>query len=128
MKLLLDTHAFIWFIDGTGQLSQVACNLIGDSRNEKYISIASAWEVAIKVSKGKLTLASPVEQLFPQQIQSNGFYLLGIEWAHLKHVRELPWHHRDPFDRMLIAQAIVEQMVIVSADAAFDAYSITRLW
>jgi PIN domain nuclease of toxin-antitoxin system len=128
VRLLLDTQAFLWFIEGDPQLSNVARTAIQDSRNEKWVSIASAWEAAIKTSKGKLKLAQPVHLHYPSQLQLNGFSLLEIRWDHLAQLQVLPWHHKDPFDRLMIAQAIAEQMDIVGIDALFDAYSITRLW
>ena len=128
MKLLLDTHTFLWFIDGNPQLSQVAHSLIEDLANQSVISVASLWEMAIKVSLGKLTLDEPFETLIPQQLHLNSFGLLDITLPHISYITSLPFHHRDPFDRLLIAQATVEQIPIVSGDVAFDAYSVTRLW
>lgn len=128
MKLLLDTHTFIWFIMGSSHLSNTARALIEDSANEKFLSVVSLWEIAIKLSIGKLTLAAPFDVLIPQQLRVNGFELLNIEIAHVSAVVTLPFHHRDPFDRLLIAQGMSEKMAIVSIDAAFDAYPVTRLW
>jgi len=128
MKLLLDTHTFLWFIIGNPNLSVNARALIEGQANEKYFSIASLWEVAIKVSIGKLVLSAPFDTLIPQQLSVNGFELLNLEVPHAAALIKLPFHHRDPFDRLLIAQAMVEQMHIVSIDSTFDAYRITRLW
>lgn len=128
MRLLLDTHAFLWFIQDGAKLSPYAKTLIEDGSNEALLSIASPWEIAIKTRIGKLTLAEPFDVLVPREILRNDFHLLPIELAHLAVVADLPLHHRDPFDRLLIAQALVEQMPILSADADFDAYGITRLW
>lgn len=128
MKLLLDTHAFLWFIMGSQNLSADARALIEDAANEKFLSVASLWEMAIKLSIGKLTLSAPFDVLFPEQLTLNGVNLLGIKVEHAAAVAALPFHHRDPFDRLLIAQAMAEKMSIVSIDAAFDAYSVTRLW
>ena len=128
MRLLLDTHAFLWFFIGNTSLSATARALIEDESNEKFFSVASLWEIAIKVSIGKLTLSAPFDDIFPDQIANNGIDLLGITSAHVSAITTLPFHHRDPFDRLLIAQALIEQMQIVSADAALDAYSITRIW
>jgi PIN domain nuclease of toxin-antitoxin system len=128
MKLLLDTHVFLWFIMGSPHLSAEARALIEDEKNRKFISVASLWEIAIKSSIGKLSLSAAFDQLIPQQLSLNGFELLPIEIAHLATVTTLPFHHRDPFDRLLIAQAMTEQMPIVSSDSAFDAYTnLTRL-
>ena len=128
MRLLLDTHSFLWFIGGHSNLSATARSLIEDPANQSFVSVASLWEMAIKVSLGKLTLKSPFETLVPQQLQPNGFGLLAITVDHLASVISLPFHHRDPFDRLLVAQATVEQMPLVGRDLAFDAYGIQRLW
>jgi len=128
MKLLLDTHIFLWFIVGSPHLTAEDRALIEDERNRKFISVASLWEIAIKSSIGKLTLSAPFDQLIPQQLSLNGFELLPIDIPHLATVATLPFHHRDPFDRLLIAQAVTEKMPVVSSDSAFDAYtSLTRL-
>ena len=128
MKLLLDTHAFLWFVMGDARLSKTARAVIEDPANDKVVSAASHWEVAIKAATGKLTLAEPFHILVPREISSNGFDILPIGLAHSSAVVNLPFHHLDPFDRMLIAQAIVEQLPIITADAQFDAYGITRVW
>ena len=128
MKLLLDTHSFLWFISGHSSLSSTAQAYIEDAANQSFLSVASLWEMAIKLSIGKLTLAQPFETLIPQQMNLNGIVPLRIEMEHLAMVTKLPFHHRDPFDRLLIAQAMVEQIPIVGADRTFDAYSIKRLW
>jgi PIN domain nuclease of toxin-antitoxin system len=128
MKLLLDTHAFLWFVMGSANLSGNARAFIEDISNENLLSIASLWEMAIKVSLGKLTLSAPFDQLIPEQLNLNGIGLLHIEIDHVSLLATLPFHHRDPFDRLLIAQAISEKIPVVSIDSAFDAYGITRLW
>ncbi len=127
MRLLLDTHAFLWFIGGDRQLSMSARRLIEDESNIRYLSIASAWEIAIKVGVGKLDLRMPLAA-FWDQIPGNGITLLSIGIEQLSVIAELPLHHRDPFDRLLIAQTLAERLPIVSADALFDTYPITRLW
>lgn len=128
MNLLLDTHAFLWFIEGSERLSATARELIEESANRPFLSAASLWEMAIKLSLGRLHMGRPFEDLIPEQMRLNGIQLLGIELEHVAPVTTLPFHHRDPFDRLLVAQAMVEQMPIVSADPAFDAYPIGRLW
>ena len=128
MKLLLDTHTFLWFIMGNPTLSANARAFIEDQGNDKFLSVASLWEIAIKVSIGKLALSAPFDTLIPQQLSANGFELLRLEVNHAAALINLPFHHRDPFDRLLIAQARIEQMQIVSVDSAFDAYQIQRLW
>jgi len=128
MKLLLDTHAFLWFIAGSANLSSDARALNEDGANECWLSVASLWEMAIKTSLGKLTLSAPFDVLIPQQLSLNGVELLDIKTTHASLVATLPFHHRDPFDRLLVAQAMAEQMPVVSVDPAFDAYAVTRLW
>jgi PIN domain nuclease of toxin-antitoxin system len=128
MKLLLDTHAFLWFVSNHKNLSAAAQTAIADPINDVYFSAASHWEIAIKVSTGKLTLTAPFKDLIEQSITKNDFTPLAIEVAHSDVVLRLPFHHRDPFDRMLVAQAIYEQMSVVSGDPGFDAYGVRRIW
>ena len=128
MKLLLDTHTLLWFIAGSASLSASARALIEDAANEKFVSIVSVWETAIKVSIGKMLLSAPFDVLFPRQLEINGFELLPVKVEHTSVVTTLPFHHRDPFDRLLIAQAIEEKMTLVSVDAVFDGYGVSRLW
>ena len=128
MKLLLDTHTLLWFIAGNTNLSASARSLIEDASNEKFVSIASVWETAIKISIGKMSLSTPFDVLFPHQLEINGFELLPVKIEHTSVVATLPFHHRDPFDRLLIAQAIEEKMTLVSVDEIFDDYSVKRLW
>ncbi len=127
MRLLLDTHAFLWFIDDSSRLSTQAKDLL-NSDADLLLSTASLWEIAIKASIGKLILAQPYNVLIPQQLALNSIEILPINLAHLALLSTLPFHHRDPFDRLLVAQAMVESLEVVSADASLDAYSITRLW
>lgn len=127
MRLLLDTHTFLWFIEDSSKLSPEAKKLL-ESEGELLLSIASLWEMAIKVSIGKLTLAQPFDTFIPQQLSKNAIRLLPISIAHLGSVSTLPFHHRDPFDRLLIAQAIAEQLPIVSIDDKFDSYPVKRVW
>jgi len=127
-RLLLDTHAFLWWVADAPQLSEAARRAIGDANNECYLSVASCWEMAIKSSLGKLRLARPVERFVTEQLAANGFALLGIEMRHTAKVEKLPFHHRDPFDRLLIAQAMAEKLCIVSADSAFPDYGVKLLW
>jgi PIN domain nuclease of toxin-antitoxin system len=128
MRLLLDTHAFLWFIEGDSRLNVMMRTLIAEPANPVYISTASLWEMSIKISTGKLGLSQPFQILIPQQTTLNDITLLHIEIAHLNTVITLPSHHRDPFDRLIIAQAMVEGLPIASADKAFDLYAVTRLW
>ena len=128
MKTLLDTHAFLWFISGDSKLSDRAKSSIEDDGNEKLVSMASMWEMAIKISIGRLKVLESFEFLIPRQIQINGFELLPIQFEHVSKVSYLPFHHRDPFDRLLVSQCIIEKCAIISRDAAFDSYPIVRLW
>ena len=128
MKLLLDTHTLLWFIAGSASLSASSRSSIEDVTNEKFVSIVSIWETAIKVSIGKMSLSAPFDVLFPHQLEVNGFELLPVKIEHTSVVTTLPFHHRDPFDRLLTAQAIEEKMTLVSVDAVFDDYGVTRLW
>jgi len=127
MKLLLDTHAFLWFIDDSPALSTWGKALL-EADNELFLSVGSLWQIAVKLRLGKLTVAMPTESLMTEQLTANNIETLPISVPHLVHVSTLPLHHRDPFDRLIIAQAIVEQMSVASADPAFDAYPIERLW
>ena len=127
MKLLLDTHTFLWFIEDSPKLSPEAKGLL-ESEAGLLLSIASIWEMAIKISIGKLSLPSPFDEFVSEQLSKNSIELFPIRLAHLGLVSTLPFHHRDPFDRLLIAQAMTEQYPIVSIDDKFDAYSVKRLW
>ncbi len=128
MKLLLDTHAFLWFVGGHPKMSRSARALIEDTNNQSLVSVASLWEMAIKLSLRKLDLEQPFDPFIPQQLARNGFGLLQIGVKHIAELISLPFHHRDPFNRLLIAQANTEKMPLVSRDAAFDAYGVERLW
>ncbi len=127
MKLLLDTHTFLWFIDGNPHLSARAKGLL-ESDVDLLLSVASLWELAIKASIGKLKLAQPYNVFVPQQLADNDIEILPISLAHVEIISSLPFYHRDPFDRLIIAQAMIEQLPIVSIDATLDAYAIKRLW
>ena len=128
MRLLLDTHTFIWFVTDSPRISITAKTLIEDEYNEKLLSVASIWEMAIKHSIGKLSFKLPFKSFIVSQMQQNSMELLNIQFDHLNIVSSLPLHHRDPFDRLIVAQGIVEKIPIVGADQAFDSYSVQRLW
>lgn len=128
MKLLLDTHTFLWFLMDDPRLSTKARGLIEDATNEIVISVASLWEMAIKISLGKLQLGQPYDIFIPQQLALNSIGVLDITVRHTAEILSLPFHHRDPFDRLLIAQAGVEHIAIISSDSAFDAYGVNRVW
>lgn len=128
MRLLLDTHALLWFVWNHPNLTAAARTLIGDPNNTILLSVASMWEIAIKVSIGKLSLADPYEVFMNQAIATTGLTVLPIEMRHAAELTTLPFHHRDPFDRMLVAQAVVEKTPLVSADSLLDADPVNRVW
>ncbi|WP_017307235.1 type II toxin-antitoxin system VapC family toxin [Spirulina subsalsa] len=128
MKLLLDTHIFIWLIDGNSNLSQTAKQAIEDQKNTLHLSIASLWEITIKTSLGKLELAIPLEQILMNYILPSGIEILPIYLPHLLTLKTLPFHHRDPFDRLLIAQAKSETFALVSEDRIFKQYDVEIFW
>jgi PIN domain nuclease of toxin-antitoxin system len=109
-------------------LSTTAKSVIEDAANRKLVSVASCWEVAIKVGLGKLDLGEPSRTFLPREIARNNFEVLNVTLAHATAVEALPLYHRDPFDRLLVAQAMLESLTIVGADTAFDAYGVQRLW
>jgi len=127
MKLLLDTHAFIWFINGDNQLPKKVIKLIEDSNNQCFLSIASIWEIAIKVSLGRLVLKSEFNHI-QQLIIKNDFEILPIHFDHLISIQKLEFFHRDPFDRLIISQAIAEDFIIISKDKEFSLYPIRVIW
>lgn len=128
MKLLLDTHALLWFLDDDAALSSAARALIEDPGNEKFVSVATCWEIAIKVGLKKIDLGEPASTFLPRELSTNGFALLDISLPHATSVETWPQHHRDPFDRLLIAQSLAESFPIVSIDTQFDPYGVTRYW
>jgi PIN domain nuclease of toxin-antitoxin system len=127
LKLLLDTHTFVWFINGDSLLSNKAKKEILKPSNSKFISIASIWEMAIKISLGKLKVNYQFQEIF-KQIEENGFEILPIVFEHTLLVSQLEFYHRGPFDRIIIAQSISEDMTIISKDGNFDAYNVKLLW
>lgn len=128
MNVLLDTHALLWFLEDAPALSNRARELIEDEENVCLVSMATGWELAIKVTLGKLQTPIPLRYLFTEELERLHFTVLPIEARHLHRLLALPIHHRDPFDRMLIAQALNENLTVVGNDEAFDAYGIQRLW
>jgi PIN domain nuclease of toxin-antitoxin system len=124
LKLLLDTQAFLWWMSGSSRLSRGAREAISDSGNQVLFSVASAWEIAIKRSLGKLRAPENIAGA----IEAESFDLLGIDLSHIEALDRLEHHHRDPFDRILIAQALVERATLVSGDAIFERYGTVILW
>lgn len=128
MNILLDTHAFLWFVDDSPRLSEPARLLIEAEDTQPFLSMASLWEIAIKISLGKLQLNQPYETFVPQQLALNGIGILNLSLEHTAAIATLPFHHRDPFDRLIAMQSKIEKMSLVSADPAFDAYEVQRVW
>lgn len=127
MQLLLDSHTIIWHINGDTQLSTKALALVSDESHERWISPASIWEIAIKVNLGKLQLNRSFHDL-NIFLSTNNFLWMPIEFEHLVRAASLPLHHRDPFDRMLIAQALTENMTVVTKDPNFPLYGVETVW
>lgn len=125
---MLDTHAFIWFVYDSPKLPRKTKELLEDEQIELLLSTASVWEMAIKASMGKLTLMSRAADLAANQLQKDAIDILPITLPHIDLVESLPFHHKDPFDRLLIAQTAFEHIDIVSIDTVFDRYGIRRVW
>jgi PIN domain nuclease of toxin-antitoxin system len=128
MKLLLDTHVLIYLTIQRNSLSAQAQTLIADPTNDLYLSMASVWEMQIKLQIGKLNLQPPLPQIIADQQQVNGMQLLSISPQHIYHLSQLPFHHKDPFDRLLISQAITEGLALLSNDTKFAAYGANVIW
>ena len=131
MRLLLDTHAFLWYMAGDDTLSVEARRLIDDRSNERLLSVASLWEMAIKASQGKLSFDRPFAEMVNGTVRANGLQTLGLTVNHAAAVSALPFPpsgHRDPFDRLMIAQCLVEGVPFVSCDEKVDDYPVSRIW
>jgi PIN domain nuclease of toxin-antitoxin system len=128
MKVLLDTHAFLWLITGDDRLSENARQTFLNTENSLFLSAASLWEICIKKSLGKISLSNGWFRAIRKEMEINIIQWLPIEMTHCAEVTELPVHHRDPFGRMLIAQAIVEDMQLLSRDSRLSDYAIERVW
>lgn len=128
MTVLLDTHTFLWFVAGDPKLSADARRLIEDTANRVLLSTASLWEIVVKASIGKLPLSRRFPELIEHDVQGNDIQVLHITIGHLAALSTLPVHHRDPFDRLIIAQAVAESLPVISADKTFDRYPVGRLW
>ncbi len=128
MRTLLDTHAFLWWVIDSPELSQSARSVMGDSTNELYLSAASGWEIAIKTKLGRLEIAGDPEKLIPEQMVLNAISGLPVQMSHALHVFQLPDLHRDPFDRILIAQARLEEIPIITRDSAISQYDVETIW
>ncbi len=128
MKALLDTHAFLWWITDDPKLSLRVWGIISDGENEIFVSAATGWEIAIKSQIGRLKLPDEPQRFVPEQLRINGMKSLPIEMRHALHVSTLPNYHQDPFDRILIAQAQMEDMPVLSADPEIGKYEVTIIW
>jgi PIN domain nuclease of toxin-antitoxin system len=126
-RFLLDTHGFLWLIQGDPQLSKMAREIMSDDTNQLYFSVASIWEIAIKLNIGKLKIGHTIEDIYTLLAQLK-IEVLPIDRSDLVQYLMLPLHHRDPFDRILIAQAMDRDLVLVSADESLRAYAVQRLW
>ncbi len=127
MNLLLDTHIFLWFVNDDPRLSDRLKDLIENENNFSYLSVASLWEMSIKYNLGKLTLAPSYEEFMEREVSESSINLLNIELEHLKINASLPFHHRDPFDRIIITQSMAENIPIITVDSVFNQYSITLI-
>lgn len=128
MRLLLDTHAFLWFVSGDDRLSSEARCHIEHPEHDAYLSVASVWEMAIKISLGRLSLQGAIAEFVVHYTTECRMGILDISVRHAAAVASMPWCHRDPFDRLLAAQCSVDQLTLVTADTAFDAYGVPRIW
>lgn len=128
MRLLLDAHAYLWFLRDDPRLSSTARTILSEPGNDLLLSIATCWEIAIKASIGKLKLAQTFSQFMEAALKANQIELLRIDLNHIHRLSELPFHHRDPFDRLLAAQALEESLPVVSTDVNLDTYGVNRLW
>ena len=128
MRLLLDTHVLLWWHDQPARLTVTASSAIKDLGNDVFLSVVNGWEIQIKAQLGKLTLPKPLRVIFQEEQATNGFRLLPVTLEHVYALDSFPLHHRDPFDRLLIAQAHQEGLILVTHDPQFSAYSVPLLW
>ena len=130
MKFMLDTHAFLWWINRHERLTAKALDTIGSGRNEIFVSVVNVWEIVIKAKIGRIQMPGDLGSFLNRQIAENSFQILPIQMPHALHVYQLPDHprHRDPFHRLLVAQAICEDMPVISNDGLLDDYGIERIW
>jgi PIN domain nuclease of toxin-antitoxin system len=128
MKLLLDTHTLLWVAVDSDQISVAARTILAAPESESFYSLASLWEIAIKVGLHKLDLPMPLQGFFDELDRNPKRRMQTIQKRHLVRYATLPLHHRDPFDRLIVAQALSENLTVVGNDAAFDAYGVRRVW
>ena len=130
MKLLLDTRAFLWLLNDDYEhlRGKTAKKLFLDENNMLFFSLASVWEMAIKIKLGKLNISQGLADFIPEQLATNSIQLLDIRFEHVLKTMDLPFHHRDPFDRLIIAQTFIEEMTLLSVDSIFAAYDVRHVW
>lgn len=128
MRYLLDTHAFLWFISDDRRLSKNASAVMSDRSNELYFSSASAWEISIKTGLGRLSIQDEMKSFLLAQLSENGIFPLSITIPHAAHISKLPGIHKDPFDRILIAQSVIEDMPLLSRDRTMRKYDVNVVW
>ena len=128
MNLLLDSHTFVWWRDEPHKLSPTTFTEISNPNNNVFLSVVTAWELQIKIALNKFNVKGGLENAVKDEQQNNGFQILPVQLSHALYLENLPLHHKDPFDRLLISQAIVENMTLVSADPEFSKYQVNLLW
>ena len=128
MNILLDTQALLWFLLDDPRLSRKALEAIVDAKGLTFVSAASLWEIAIKISLGKYALPAPFTAFWDEQLKVNELTLLPLAVSHVARIVDLPFHHRDPFDRLIIVQSLVEGVQVISNDTLFDQYGVDRIW
>jgi PIN domain nuclease of toxin-antitoxin system len=128
VKYLIDTHTLLWIVTNDPKLSAKAKDLYLDSENEIFISMASIWELSIKSSLGKISLEQPLDEFVDEHVKGNDIRILKIELSHVLRIENLPFYHRDPFDRLIISQSIEDNIPIIGSDKTFDSYPIKRIW
>jgi len=128
VKCLLDTHTLLWIAANDSKLSKKAKNLYLNSGNIVLFSLASLWEIAIKISLKKLSIEVPLSEFVEIHIKANDIHILNIELQHILPLENLPYHHRDPFDRLIVSQCLYENIPVLSSDKIFDLYPIKRMW
>lgn len=128
MKVLLDTQALLWIVTQDSRLSATARDIYLDSENEIMLSMASVWELALKISLNKLTINESLPEFIQNHVKANDIKILTIELPHILALEKLPWHHRNPFDRIIISQSINDNIPILSANEELDLYPVTRIW
>ena len=128
MKVLLDTHTLLWSVDDPSKVSAAAMGAMQDPANERLLSAATIWELAIKVGQGKIALSMPFRQWMEKAITDLKLGVLPLTVEYAERLTTLPAHHKDPFDRLIIAQAMIDGISVIGTDAAFDTYGVTRIW